>query len=264
MGRYGIKEIFLTVQGEGLRAGAKSVFVRFSGCNLWDGHPLHRDRGIGACARWCDTDFFKGDVFSTDELLFKMGELWMPREGEERWVVFTGGEPCLQIDQDLMMALGTAGWSVAVETNGTVDNAQVESFADHITLSPKLDERGVPLPLALRRATEVKVVLPGAVLGRTGWTADQLSELEFRAQAHLFQGAGGGLFVQPQDPIVAPDFVEESHLKKSDRVRERLDEAHALALEQQYELAVKQCVSWVLGHPTWRLSVQTHKTIGMP
>ncbi len=137
--RDGIKEVFCTLQGEGVRAGTKAVFVRFTGCNLWDGMPLHRDKGEGSCAKWCDTDFFKGKVMSTEDLLAAMHDAW--GEGDvhdDRWVVLTGGEPCLQIDKELMEALQSEDWSVAIETNGTVANEVVSENADWICIAPKL------------------------------------------------------------------------------------------------------------------------------
>jgi organic radical activating enzyme len=254
MGRYGIKDVFVTVQGEGLRAGTKAVFVRFTGCNLWDGNPLHRDRGAGSCARWCDTDFFKGAVMETEELLTRMGELW-PGEGE-RWCVLTGGEPCLQVDVDLMAALHNEGWKVAIETNGTEENDAVLD-ADHICVAPKLDAKGDPLSIVLRRAHEVKIVLPGAAAGEPGWTPVQLLAME-HVRNELWPGAV--LFVQPQDPIVSPNFVEETALKRTKEVTADVDDY----LDTLFTKAVQKCTAWVIAHPNWRVSLQTHKFIGMP
>lgn len=259
MSRYGIKEVFLTIQGEGLRAGTKAVFVRFSGCNLWDGLPHHRDRGEGACAKWCDTDFFKGTVMSEEEIVEAMGMLW-PVEldpNAERWCVLTGGEPCLQIDEDLMNALRFAGWKIAIETNGTEEN-DAASDADHICWAPKLSADGTPLPLAITVAHEVKVVLPGAAIGSPGWSMVQLLGLE-KAARELWPGVA--LFVQPQDPLVAPNLVEETALKR--KIAEPGAEVEAY-LDQVFEASCAKCTAWVLANPTWRLSLQTHKFIGVP
>ena len=257
MGRYGIRDVFLTLQGEGARTGTKALFVRFTGCNLWDGMPLHRDRGIGACAKWCDTDFFKGKVYSTDELLAQMNEVWPP-DGEERWCVLTGGEPCLQIDKALLEALHGDGWKVAIETNGTEENVQVERYADWICIAPKLDAAGEPLPLALARASEVKVVLPGIAHGAgAGWKTTSLLALE-KVAIEVLQC--DMLYVQPQDPIVSPDFVSESLLVHS----KPIEEEQAALLAHLYNTSVQQCIAWVLAHPRWRMSVQQHKTLGLP
>jgi 7-carboxy-7-deazaguanine synthase len=223
---YSVKEVFLTLQGEGLRAGTKTVFVRFAGCNLWDGHPEHRARGAGPCARWCDTDFFKGTRYSAEELERAMATLWPA--GGERWCVLTGGEPGLQIDEELATMLAQAGWSCAVETNGTIANTAL-GLLDHVCLSPKY---GTPWRmLGANVADEIKVVLPGAVPGDQGWTESELLELEgFTA---------GSLYVQPQD------------------------EGQGLA-GVQGRRNLRQCIEWVQSHPRWRLSLQQHKLIGLP
>jgi len=211
--RYVVKEVFLTLQGEGKRAGTKAVFVRFSGCNLWDGHPLHRDRGKGPCAKWCDTDFFKGTPLDLDEIMHQVGTLWAPSHLHvDRWVVLTGGEPTLQIDNALVAALHRDGWRIAVETNGTVDNDALR-LCDHICLSPK---RGTAWQ-TLGNAHEVKVVFPG------GWSEADLADVQ-----QPFPGAE--LFVQPQ---------------------------------AGHPEAVARCVAWVLANPSWRLSVQLHKALGI-
>lgn len=266
MGRYGVKDVFVTLQGEGSRAGSKAVFVRFSGCNLWDGLPIHRDRGEGACAMWCDTDFAKGTVMSTDELLFKMGDLWLPDGAlgpdgvEKRFCVLTGGEPCLQVDIDLMLALTNNGWIIAVETNGTIGNPAVEDYADHICIAPKLTRDGGPAAIMIHVAHEIKVVLPGAALGKKGWSTEALRALEALAQRTLFGGREGSLYVQPQDPIIDPSFVEESLLKRSREVPDDVGDV----LDAQYKASLGHCIAWVMANPRWRLSTQMHKTISMP
>lgn len=256
MSRYGIKDVFLTLQGEGARAGTKALFVRFSGCNLWNGNPVNRDQGDGACAKWCDTDFFKGSVMALEDLLAKMEAAW-PRDGEERWCVLTGGEPCLQIDADLLDALHGEGWKVAVETNGTEENEAVRAKADWICIAPKLGRDGQPLPLSMPRADELKVVLPGAAPGEPGWTTAAMLAIQKVALETLECDT---LFVQPQDPIVSPNFVEETSLK---RTRPIEDDQLAL-LEKQFDLSVQKCIAWVLAYPKWRLSLQAHKFIGVP
>lgn len=250
MSKYGVKEIFVTLQGEGHRAGTKAVFIRFTGCNMWDGMPLHRDRGAGACAAWCDTDFFKGQVLSADEIVAAAGEAW-GMVGGERWCVLTGGEPCLQVDRDLIAALHNYGWHIAVETNGTVENRAVEESADWVCLAPKLAVDGTPTMLAFSRANEVKVVLPG-VVGGIGWTPEMLRALE-----RAFPGAH--LFVQPQDPLVHSDLVEETALKRTkDLEHEALEDLARKLLRN-----TRRCIDWVMNNPHWRVSWQSHKVTGL-
>lgn len=257
MGRYGIKDIFVTLQGEGTRAGTKAVFVRFTGCNLWDGHPLHRERGLGACSLWCDTDFFKGAVISAEEIVAKCEELW-PGDvsAPPRWVVLTGGEPCLQVDRELINTFKDAGWRIAIETNGTEENEAVEQGVDWICIAPKLAKDGEPLELALMHAHEIKVVLPGAAPGQPGWTSTKLLAFEALVTSRF---NGVRLFVQPQDPLVDPTLVQETALVRT----KALEEEPAQELDEQYKKNVERCLAWVMSNPRWSLSVQTHKYVGL-
>jgi 7-carboxy-7-deazaguanine synthase len=244
---YGIKEVFLTLQGEGARAGAKSVFVRTTGCNLWSGNPAHRDRGAGPCARWCDTDFFKGEVVELEALRERMRAAWGDGQGE-KWCVITGGEPALQIDQALVDALHADGWRIAVETNGTIDTPALRA-CDHVCASPK---RGTPWSIAA--AHEIKIVLPGAARDEDGWTDDELVALEREAMAAPVPPA---LFVQPQDPIAGAGELEHTYLKRArDACVPQAD-----ALERAYRNNLERCMQWVMKHGRWRLSAQLHKYI---
>lgn len=246
---YTIKEMFITLQGEGVHTGRKSLFVRFAGCNLWTGRPEDRDKGKGACARWCDTDFFKGEKFETAiDVVAKMEELWPPEAGGYKYCVLTGGEPALQFDHYLGEELHKHNWEIGVETNGSIENANLVGFADHICVSPKI---GAPaLKENLRAADELKVVLGG----QEDWSEEELLKLA--------DVCGGRLYVQPLDPALSPD-VENTFLhprvpsKDGDAV---IDVAHAIS---RYRTNVNRCIDWVLRHPTWRLSLQTHKTIGL-
>jgi len=183
---YSVREVFFTVQGEGCLAGTPAVFVRFAGCNLWSGREQDRATGKGACARWCDTDFVGGNKFSADEIVEQCLSVSSHQVRVKRWVVLTGGEPALQIDSSLLFALRGRGFSVAVETNGAVNNPAL-AIADWLTLSPKL---GGEVTLTVCPG-ELKVVLPGVVDGE-GWSDKQLEALAGR-----FEGAV--LTVQPQD-----------------------------------------------------------------
>lgn len=245
--KYVIREVFDTLQGEGARAGTRAVFVRFAGCNLWNGRPQDREKGDGPCAKWCDTDFFKGKPLTSTELIGQMDLLWpagarFPND-PWRWCVLTGGEPALQLDAVLVDDLHAAGWKIAVETNGTINSAAL-NLCDHVCLSPK---RGTDLRLLLRgKIHELKVILPGAVPASEGWTEDELHSLE--------QYSGDAvLYVQPQDPV-DPVTVEVTHLK-------RLGSGHA---ESLYKENLRRCIEWIKARPAWRLSLQTHKLIGLP
>ncbi len=227
---YSVREVFNTLQGEGLRAGSRSVFVRLAGCNLWTGREADRAKGQGACAAWCDTDFAKGERMTAEQIVAAVDNAWLAST-DERWVVLTGGEPCLQIDQPLIEAFKTADISVAVETNGTVDNEAL-ALCDHVCLSPKLGSIWGTLSPA--HVHEVKVVLPGGRDGVTGW-----SGLDFAMFEDLYPKAA--LFVQPCD-FAAPD----STISVSRRLAER------------------SCIELVQRRPRWRLSIQVHKLVGLP
>ena len=150
---YAVKEIFLTVQGEGVRAGTVAVFLRFAGCNLWSG--LEKDRASAVC-KFCDTDFVKTDGVNggryadAQSLATAVADLW--KGGGERWVVCTGGEPLLQLDAELIAALHAQGIQIAVETNGTI--AAPEGI-DWLCVSPKADA-----PLVQTTGDELKLVYP--------------------------------------------------------------------------------------------------------
>ena len=151
---YAVKEIFLTVQGEGIRAGTVAVFLRFAGCNLWSG--LERDRASAIC-KFCDTDFVKtdgenGGKYTAQALAKQVADLWTG--GGEKWVVCTGGEPVLQLDTEMISALHMEGFKIAVETNGTL---AVPSGVDWICVSPKANAKLVQIT-----GNELKLVYPQA------------------------------------------------------------------------------------------------------
>jgi organic radical activating enzyme len=247
---YRIVDVFSTLQGEGSRAGSRAVFVRFTGCNAWSGHPNARDKGKGACSAWCDTAFVHGEPHTVEQLLAKMESLW-PRPDitqVPRLCVLTGGEPLLQVDDALLTALVDVGWRVDVETNGSVAPPPL-ALREHrvrLTVSPKLGLVVCPETLAV--ADDVKVILPGHVDFAQGWTDGQLYELVARAFVPEF-------FVQPQDPV-DPTQVEVSYLH-GDLV---FDDRR----KQDYQRNLKRCVDFVRANPRWRLSLQLHKLIGLP
>ncbi len=211
---YAVKEIYYTLQGEGAQTGRPAVFLRFAGCNLWSGRE--EDRSEAVC-KFCDTDFFGtdgpgGGKFATAaDLADAVANTW-PRAASvisKPFVVCTGGEPLLQLDQPLIGAMHQRGFEVAIETNGTLP---APPGIDWICVSPKAQARLVQIT-----GHELKLVYPQSGL-------DPAS----------FEGLGFADFsLQPMD---GPEPEENT------------------------ELAIQYC----LAHPRWRLSLQTHKLLGIP
>lgn len=162
---YKVKECFLTLQGEGEFAGRAAVFVRFSGCNLWSGREEDRGEGVGDCSKWCDTDFRGGTRYSLSALVAEVVRLWGTRAQHRRYVVLTGGEPGLQVDDALIGALREAGFFIGIETNGT---CPLPDGIDHITVSPKGG-----LPLKVTTAHVLKLVYPQPDQTPAVWVALQ-------------------------------------------------------------------------------------------
>lgn len=156
---YFVKEIYFTLQGEGHNAGRAAVFCRFTGCNLWSGKANDR-AGPGTCAAWCDTDFLGTDgprggrYASAPELAEAIANAWPVESRERRFVVFTGGEPLLQLDAPLVDAVHAQGFEVAVETNGT---KLPPPGIDWLCVSPKAGAA-----LAIRKGDELKLIYPQA------------------------------------------------------------------------------------------------------
>jgi len=159
---YSIKEIFYTLQGEGAMAGRASIFCRFSGCNLWTGQERHRQKAV---CKFCDTDFIgtngiNGNKYSAQDLAVFINNLWQenvnmgnayPMCGKP-YVVLTGGEPLLQVDEDLLKALHNFDFEIAIETNGTLE---LVKGLDWICVSPKFGST-----LKVFKGNELKVVYP--------------------------------------------------------------------------------------------------------
>jgi len=210
---YAVKEIFYTLQGEGAQAGRPAVFCRFAGCNLWSG--LERDRASAVC-RFCDTDFVGtdgegGGKFATADALADAVLARFPADADRftRFVVCTGGEPLLQLDEALVDAFHARGFEIAVETNGTL---APPLGIDWLCVSPKAGA-----PLVVTAGDELKLVYP-----QEGALPESLESLDFR----IFS-------LQPMD---GPER------------------------ERNSRLAIEYCKA----HPKWRLSLQTHKILGIP
>lgn len=209
--RYRVKETFVTLQGEGINAGRAAVFCRFAGCNLWSGKESQR---ASAVCQFCDTDFVGidgegGGTFSgAAQLAEHIESRWFGGR-ERRLIVFTGGEPLLQLDSPLLDQVHARGFEIAIETNGT---KQVPAGVDWICVSPKAGA-----PIVATSGHELKLVFPQA-----GLLPAHVKHLDFQ---HLL--------LQPMD---------------GDRKSENTSAA----------------VQYCLTHPRWRLSLQTHKYLGIP
>ncbi len=177
MKTYQIKEIFSTLQGEGFHAGRAAVFVRFAGCNLWSGREEDREKGKGHCARWCDTRFVGGKAMTAEDIIREIRDA-LP-SFQRPFVVITGGEPLLQYDMALRDALQRQGFSLALETNGTVDPGFYP--AEHVTVSPKKGSF-----LELDHGTELRVAWPQ-------WSYDEMRDFERLDFTHRFVSPINGM-----------------------------------------------------------------------
>jgi 7-carboxy-7-deazaguanine synthase len=174
---YAVKEIFYTLQGEGANTGRPAVFLRFAGCNLWTGLERDREKGPGGCSRWCDTDFVGtdgsgGGKFDSPAALVNAVVSHWP-QGSLRaapFVVCTGGEPLLQLDEPLVAEFNRRGWFVSVETNGTVEPPSGRLW---LTVSPKANSS-----LRVTRGNELKLVYP-----QVGAEPERFQDLDFE---HFF------------------------------------------------------------------------------
>lgn len=251
--RYAIVEVFATLQGEGRWAGRRAVFLRFAGCNMWNGIPADRWKGQGACAMWCDTNFAKGEPMSLEQVLDEVNNAWDGAPTglaghEARMIVISGGEPTLQLDELLVKALKMAGWYVAIETNGTNDTDALQ-LCDHVCVSPKKGS-----DLAVYRADELKVVLPGGVPNTVKdhqWTTEELHQL-------AAFGEWGELFVQPQD-VTETAHVEQTYLHTISKAKPGEYPSGAV----QFADNVRTCLDFLEVSPGWRLSFQTHKLLNI-
>jgi 7-carboxy-7-deazaguanine synthase len=209
---YAVKEIFLTLQGEGMQAGRRAVFLRFAGCNLWTGRE--QDRSAADCT-FCDTDFVgmdgeNGGRYEAEALAQRVAELWgAPAGADGRLVVVTGGEPLLQLDAALIDALHGRGFEVALETNGTIP---APPGLDWICVSPKAGTEVVQ-----RSGNELKLVWP-----QSGMDPATLAAWSF-----------DHFLIQPMDCAARDE-------------------------------ALRASIDLVMSDPRWKLSLQTHKLLGLP
>lgn len=212
---YAVKESFLTLQGEGIQAGRRAVFIRFAGCNLWNGREDDREQAI---CRFCDTDFVgidgeNGGRFTAEELAEQAIRLWKEAiesryQSVRPFVVLTGGEPLLQVDEALLLALKNQAFEIAIETNGT---QPVPSAIDWVCMSPKAGSQ-----IILEKGNEIKLVWP-----QKGIDIEALEKLDF-----------DHYLIQPMD-----DEYQKENIQKA--------------------------IAFVMQRPLWRLSIQSHKLIGV-
>ncbi len=206
---YKIKEIYYTIQGEGYHAGRPAVFCRFSGCNLWSGREEDRSKAI---CQFCDTNFWgtdgkNGGKYSAEELAQKIKSL-LPENAPKPFIVLTGGEPALQVDEKLIETLHNQGFEIAIETNGT---KPLPHGIDWICMSPKANTE-----IILTKGNEIKIVIP-------------------------------------QVGINPADFEDLDY-----------DHKYVQAMESDtWDHNIKHAVQYVLDHSQWKLSVQTHKYLGI-
>ncbi|QJU56552.1 7-carboxy-7-deazaguanine synthase [Sphingomonas sp. AP4-R1] len=221
---YAVKEMFLTLQGEGLQAGRRAVFIRFAGCNLWSGRE--QDRADAQC-RFCDTDFVGvdgegGGRFADGAALAAEARNFWDRgltAPEARpFAVITGGEPTLQLDAEAIDALHAQGFEIAIETNGT---NKVPTGVDWVCVSPKAGTT-----IVQTEGDELKLVWP-----QTGLDPATLESWDFRHR-----------LVQPMDGTALGGRAPDGEVLGDTR---------------------QACIDFVLANPRWRLSVQTHKMIGV-
>ena len=206
---YSVKEIYYTIQGEGFHSGRPAVFCRFSGCNLWSGREEDRSKAI---CQFCDTNFWgtdgeNGGKYNLDALVSKIKSLF-PSNQQNPFVVCTGGEPALQVDQQLVEGLQKAGFEVAIETNGT---HPIPTSLDWVCVSPKANT-----DIIVDSGDEIKIIIPQA-----GIDPKNFETFNFK---HFF--------VQAME-------------------------------SDQWDDNIRYSIDYVMQNPKWRLSVQTHKYIGI-
>ena len=207
---YTIKEIYFTQQGEGYHTGRPAVFLRFTGCNLWTGFEIDRESAI---CYWCDTDFVGmdgpyGGKYSAAQIADTVQRMW-PENEKKPYLVCTGGEPLLQMDDEFISTVHRSDFEIGIETNGT--KIPPEGI-DWICVSPKANAEFI-----LKKGHELKIVFP-----QSGINPRQYQDLDF-----------DHFFIQPMDGPNQGDNIEKSK-------------------------------EFVVKNPKWKLSLQTHKILGIP
>ena len=207
---YNVKEIFLTIQGEGYNSGKKATFCRFSGCNLWNG--LENSKKTAKC-NFCDTDFVgingeNGGKYTEVSLINKIEKISNCNNNIKKFIVFTGGEPLLQLNEQLIKKLKKKNYKIAVETNGTI---KAPKGIDWICVSPKIKNK-----IVLNYGNEIKLVYP-----QKGLKLKYFEKLDF-----------DHYYLQPLH-------------------------------NEKYNKNLKKTLEIIMKYPKWKLSLQTHKFIGI-
>lgn len=238
---YRVKEMFYTLQGEGAHTGRPAVFCRFSKCNLWNGKESARAEAV---CHFCDTDFVgtngqNGGIYTAEELADKIAQLWpqevplQPTDMASKqtmpaaipYVVCTGGEPLLQLDEILIRALHLRGFEIAIETNGTLP---VPEGVDWVCLSPKGASN-----IVVDQCHELKLVYP-----------------QQDAPPHRFD------FIQAQHRYLQPMDI-------SALVTAGLIVTDNESFQQEGQDTIRATLAYCMAHPEWKLSMQTHKWLGI-
>ncbi len=210
--KYAVKEIYYTLQGEGAQSGRAAVFLRFAGCNLWSG--LEKDRNTAIC-QFCDTDFWgtdgeNGGKYAAQELAEKVAEIWKQntKTPHKAYVVCTGGEPLLQLNNLLIDVLHANNIEIAIETNGTID---VPKGVDWICMSPKANTE-----IVVTKGNELKLIFP-----QLDAEPERYNHLDF-----------DNFYLQPMDNAYQHENIQA-------------------------------CIAYCSANPQWKLSLQTHKLVGL-
>ena len=206
---FSVKEIFLTIQGEGFNAGKTAVFCRFSGCNLWNGKLASKKKSV---CNFCDTDFVgtngvNGGKYNLESLVNMICSLW-PNDNDNKFLVFTGGEPLLQINFSLLKELKKNNFFIAIETNGTISPPK---GIDWICVSPKANSK-----IVLNKGNEIKIVYP-----QKGMNLQHYEKFNFD---HFYL-----------QPLYDKNFIKNT----------------------------QNTINYILKNPKWKLSIQSHKYLGI-
>lgn len=245
--KYVVRGIEDSIIGEGTMAGTRVVRVLFGGCNYWDGTPEGRSKGKAACAKWCDEDFNSScsKSMTAEEIAIKTESILEDKPNQ--WIVLSGGEPTMFIDQELIAALADYGFKIYLETNCSQHvSSEVLRGIDYISARPKLEpgtdgQLHVPA-LGVVVANELVITLPGSIDGN-GWRDDQLHRIEM-------EGDWDDLYVVPMDPTDGRTVLV-THLRGGYDRPEELD------------AAVKRCLEWIRECPQWKIGVQLHKVFNL-
>lgn len=230
---YAIVEVFKTLQGEGMYSGHSAVFVRFAGCNLWSGRDEDRRRDAARnraeCPMWCDTDFLKRATMDREQLMAKIAE-----QPPADLLVFTGGEPLLQLDGNLVKACNELGFRTCVETNGTVTaDPEVLAAIGHVCVSPKQEPRALKLVMQM---------------GRGNWSPLRKFTLEMKL---VFPAYDPARYAEMRE------LFDRSYISPEAETSRR-------GLSVIVHDVERRAAEFCMNNPGWALSLQTHKHLELP